>query len=224
MNLWHENDQFIMAHLLQSDPILENVLATSRAAARARGWPDMEVSPTQGKFLHLLAAIKGATRILELGTFVGYSTIWLARALPANGQLVSLEFDPDIAATARQNIADAGLCKQVDIRQGDAAVLLEQMIAANEAPFDMIFIDADKPAYPTYLRLVLPLAKAGTVIVSDNIIRDGELCNANNPDPKVAGVRTFIQDLGKTPGLASSALQTVGIKGYDGFSVSVVQG
>jgi len=219
MQTWTNNDQYLTLHLAQNDKALTNALQTSRQ----NNLPDWEVSPTQGKFLYLLAKMKSAKRILEIGTLGGYSTIWLARAIPDDGMVISLEHDDHYAETARKNIEFAGLQSKVEIIQGDATASMTKMIEQNVDPFDMIFIDADKPNNPNYLKLSMQLSKSGTIIIGDNVIRDGELCNAASPDPKVQGVRQFIEDMGQSSRLESTALQTVGIKGYDGFTLSIVK-
>ena len=218
MQTWTNNDLYLNQHLAHEDEALKNALANSRA----NNLPEWEVSPTQGKFLYLLAKMKNAKRILEIGTLGGYSTIWLARAIPKDGVVVSLEYEELYANVARQNIEYAGLTHKVKIVQGAAIDSLNKMIIEKAEPFDMIFIDADKPNNPNYLKLSLKLSKPGTVIFGDNVIRNGELCNPDNPDPKVTGTREFIEDLGKLKNVESTALQTVGIKGYDGFTLSVV--
>jgi len=219
MDVWTNNDLYLMEHLAQEDVALKNALATSRE----NGLPDWEVSATQGKFLQVLAMMRGARRILEIGTLGGYSTIWLARAIPDDGVVVTLEYDESYAEVARKNIEFAGLSGKVNIIKGAAIDTMSKMIAEGEEPFDMIFIDADKPNNPNYLRLSLELSKSGTVIFGDNVIRDGQLCNAASSDEKVIGVRKFIEDMGKLDCLESTALQTVGIKGYDGFTISIVK-
>ena len=219
MQTWTDNDKYLNRHLAREDGALKNALVTSRA----NNLPAWEVSATQGKFLYLLAKMKGAKRILEIGTLGGYSTIWLARAIPDDGTVISLEYDQLYADVSRKNIEYAGLSHKVEIIQGAALDAMNQMIAQNEQPFDMIFIDADKPNNPNYLRLSLALSKSGTVIFGDNVIHDGELCNAASTDDKVIGTRQFVQDMGISDKLESSALQTVGIKGYDGFTISVVK-
>ena len=218
MGKWTDNDLYLLENLIGEDAVFAKTLAASRES----GLQEAEVSPAQGKFLYLLARIKNAKRILELGTLGGYSAIWLARALPRGGVLISLEYSEVHARTARKNIENAGLSDKIRVIQGAAADSLNKMIADKEEPFDMIFIDADKPNYSLYLELTLRLSKPGTLIYSDNVIRNGELCNAENPDPSVRGVREFIGALGKSAALESTALQTVGIKGYDGFTLSVV--
>jgi len=218
MDKWASNDTNIIDNLIEEDVAQKNVVESSRK----NNLPEMEVSSTQGKFLYLLAKIKNAKRILELGTFVGYSTIWLAKAIPEDGIVISLEYDETYANLAQKNIENAGFSDRVKVVQGDAADSLNKLIEENVAPFDLIFIDADKPNYPTYLELALKLSKPGTVIYGDNVIRDGELCNAANEDDKVKGVRKFIEALGESENIESTALQTVGIKGYDGFTLSIV--
>jgi predicted O-methyltransferase YrrM len=215
---WTAVDSFLNATLLPDDPVLTAALAANAAA----GLPTIDVAPNQGKFLHLLAVAQGARRILEIGTLGGYSTIWLARALPAGGRLISLELDAHHAATARANIAHAGLADLVEIRIGPAAESLTQLITAHTEPFDFIFIDADKPGYPQYLELVLQLSRPGTVLLGDNVIRDGEVANPASTDDRVQGVRRFLQMLGANPRISATALQTVGSKGYDGFAMAVV--
>jgi len=213
-----KTDVYLMEALIEEDSALKRALESSKS----NNLPDMEVSATQGKFLYLLAKIKNAKRVLELGTFCGYSTIWLAKAIPDDGVVISIEYEKTYAEIARSNIEYADLMAKVKIIQGDAVDLLHKLIADKTEPFDMIFIDADKPSYSKYLELSLQLSKSGTVIYGDNIIRDGELCNTSSTDEKVQGVQRFVQDLGSSDELKSSALQTVGMKGYDGFSLSVV--
>jgi len=219
MEKWMKNDLYIFENLIDEDIRHRNVSEISRK----NNLPDMAVSLAQGQFLYLIAKIKNATRILEIGTFVGYSTIWLAKAIPDGGLVISLEYDESYAKMARENIEYAGCSDRVKVVQGEAIDSLNKLIEEREEPFDMIFIDADKPNYSTYLELALRLSKSGTVIYGDNVVRDGELCNAENPDEKVIGVRSFIEELGKSKIVESTALQTVGIKGYDGFTLSVVK-
>ena len=217
-DLWTSVDQYLTEILVPKDASLESALAANAAA----GLPSIDVSPTQGKFLHLLARMQGAKRILEIGTLGGYSTIWLARALPPLGTLISLEFNPKHAAVAKENIAQAGLASIVEIRIGPAADSLAQLQAENAEPFDLIFIDADKPNNPTYLEWALKLSRKGTLIVVDNVIRDGQIADPNNPDPAITGTRTMFEMLAANPRLESTALQTVGGKGYDGFAFALV--
>jgi predicted O-methyltransferase YrrM len=216
--LWTDVDRYLNATLVPSEVVLESALAANAAAEL----PSIDVSPTQGKFLHMLALMLGARRILEIGTLGGYSTIWLARALPRNGRLITMEFSPKHAAVAEENIARAGFEKIVEIRIGPAADSLAQLHAENPQPFDLIFIDADKPSNPTYLEWAIKLSRKGTLIVVDNVIRDGEIANASSTDPAITGTRAMFEMLSANPRLCASALQTVGSKGYDGFALALV--
>jgi predicted O-methyltransferase YrrM len=216
--LWTTVDQYLTETLIPADPILEAVLAANAAA----NLPSIDVSPTQGKFLHMLTLMQGATRILEIGTLGGYSTIWLARALPPDGLLITLEFEPKHAAVAHKNIYRAGLSNLVEIRIGPAADSLAKLHAASPEPFDLIFIDADKPNNPIYLDWALKLSRKGTLIIIDNVIRDGEIANAASTERSVQGTRIMFEMLAANPRLCSTALQTVGSKGYDGFAVALV--
>jgi len=215
---WAAVDQYLSDLLLPVDPILNSVLEASAAA----GLPSINVSPTQGKLLDLMVRMCGAKRILEIGTLGGYSTIWLARALPANGKLITLEAEPKHAKVATANLERAGLSKLVEVRLGPALDTLSNLVERKVPPFDFIFIDADKPGYPDYLEWSLKLSRPGTVIVADNIIRDGAIIDPNHEDPRVQAVRKFNQMLGSNPRLSATALQTVGGKGYDGFAVALV--
>jgi len=219
MEIWTNNDIYLNEHLAGEDNALKNALATSRE----NNLPPWEVSATQGKFLYLLAKMKNAKRILEIGTLGGYSTIWLARAVPDDGVVVSLEYEKLYADVSRKNIEYANLSHKIKIICGAALDSMIKMIADKEEPFDMIFIDADKPNNPNYLKLSLELSKSGTVIFGDNVIRDGQLCNTASTDEGVIGVRQFIEDMGISDRLDSTAVQTVGIKGYDGFTISIVK-
>jgi predicted O-methyltransferase YrrM len=215
---WEFLDRYFGEQIVHGDAALAAALD---ASARA-GLPSINVAENQGKFLHLLAKIRGARRILEIGTLGGYSTIWLARALPPGGALVTLEANADYAAVARANIERAGLSGVVSIKVGMGVDSLQHMIAQGEAPFDLVFIDADKPNYPDYLRLCLQLACSGTVIIADNVIRHGKLADPANTEPDVQGMRQFFDLLAAHPEVESTAIQTVGAKGWDGFSISVV--
>jgi len=219
MDTWINNDLYINKHLVKEPATLKK--ATNEM--EATNLPKMEVSPAQGKFLYMLAKMKNAKRILEIGTFFGYSTMWFAKALPDDGIVTSIELTEKFITLAQDNINRAGLAKKTKLLQGDAIDLLNKLIAAKAEAFDIIFIDAHKPSYPEYLKLCLKLSKPGTVIIGDNVILDGELCNTSNTNPKAANVRQFIEDLGETEGIESTALQTVGIKGYDGFTISLVE-
>ena len=215
---WTEVDDYIAARLIPPDPLLDEVLRANAAA----GLPPHDVSPAQGKLLHLLARISGARHILEIGTLGGYSTIWLARALPQGGRLVTLEADPRHAAVARANITRAGLADRVTLVEGPARETLPGL--TDDGPFDFIFIDADKPANPDYLVWAMKLSRPGTIIVADNVVRDGAVADADSPDPKVRGVRQFFDMLAADPRLDATAVQTVGVKGYDGFAIAMVGG
>jgi predicted O-methyltransferase YrrM len=216
---WTTVDRFITSNLIPNDQRNEDAL---EANARA-GLPSIDVSPAQGKLLYLLARMQGATRILEVGTLGGYSTIWLARALPPDGKLVTLELDPKHAGVAAANIHRAGLAPLVDQRVGPALGSLAQLHAENTEPFDLIFLDADKPNNPVYLDWAIRLSRPGTVIIGDNVIREGAIIDPNDTDPSVVGTRTFLEKLGAHPRLDATAIQTVGSKGYDGFALAIVK-
>lgn len=216
---WNAVDSYFDAALHLRDPILERTLERTRAA----GLPAHEVAPNQGRMLQIFAQMIRARRILEIGTLGGYSTIWLARALPAGGRLVSLERDAASARVAQANLAAAGLAACVDIMVGDARDTLRQLAHTPAQPFDLIFLDADKADNPQYLALALPLARDGAVIVGDNIIRGGRIADpdaASQPD--VRGARRFLEDMGRDLRLNATAIQTVGSKGWDGFALAVV--
>ena len=206
--------------LAPSDPALDEALA----AAEAAGLPPINVSPTEGKLLHLLARTRGARTILEVGTLAGYSTIWLARALPPGGRLVTLEAEPRHAEVARANVARAGLADVVEVRVGRATDTLPQLAAEGRGPFDLVFIDADKAGYPEYLAWALRLTRPGSLIVADNVIRGGMVVNAGSDDPAVRGVRRLLELLAAEPRVTATAIQTVGDKGYDGFAIALVTG
>ena len=216
--LWSDVDQYIADQLVPSDPALEAALADSQAA----GLPSIAVSPAQGKLLMLLATLAHAAKILEIGTLGGYSTIWLASALPASGRLISLEFSPKHAEVARRNVARAGYSGRVDIRVGDARTTIEQLAAENIAPFDLFFIDADKRSIPHYLEWSLKMAHRGSLIIVDNVIRDGALIDAKSEDANVLGARRMHEMLAAEPRLSATTIQTVGSKGYDGFTLALV--
>lgn len=183
---WSAVDDYIVDRLIPADPIMAGTLDRNRAG----GLPQHDVSPTQGKFLHLLARMVNARRVLEIGTLGGYSTIWLARALPEGGRLVTLEYDPRNAEIAKTNIAEAGLSHLVDLRIGAALDTLPMVEADGCGPFDLVFIDADKPNNPGYLEWALKLSRPGTVIIGDNVVRDGAVIDAGNSDERVGGIRT----------------------------------
>ena len=216
--LWTNVDEYLVGLFSPSDSALEETLHQSAAA----DLPPISVAPNQGKLLELLAKMQRSRRILEIGTLGGYSTIWLARALPSDGRLVTLELEPLHAEVARKNIDRAGLGPLVDILVGPATNSLQDLIDGNAEPFDFIFIDADKDAYPKYLELSLHLSRPGTVIVADNVIRDGEVANSTSTDERVKGVRAFLEMAAASDRIEGTALQTVGSKGYDGFALLVV--
>lgn len=218
-DLWTRMDAYIVDRLLPDDPVLAEVLAASAEA----GLPAISVSAAQGQMLHLFARMVGARRILEIGTLGGYSTLFLARALPPDGRIVTLEYDPRHAEVARANFARAGISDQVDLRVGRAVETLPQLEAEGLGPFDFIFIDADKPSNPDYLAWSLRLARPGTVIVCDNVVRDGKVLDATSADASVLGVRRFLDLVGAEPRLTATAVQTVGAKGYDGFALLRVE-
>jgi len=220
--LWTTVDQYLNETLIPADSDIAPILEATMAANAAASLPAIDVSPTQGKFLHLLALLQGAKRILEIGTLGGYSTIWLARALPPDGSLITLEFSPHHAKVAAQNIARAGLSHLVEVRLGPAATTLAQLHSSGVQPFDLIFIDADKPSNPIYLEWALKLSRKGTLIVVDNVIREGEIADAHSTDPAITGTRTMFEIMGSDPRLKATALQTVGSKGYDGFAFALV--
>lgn len=216
---WTAVDAYFTETLVGEDKVLDRALAASRGA----GLPDIHVSATLGKFLQMLALVQGATRILEIGTLAGYSTIWLARALPDGGKLVSLELSPEHARVARANIDHAGLDDRVEIRVGTAVESLAAMVDAGEEPFDFVFIDADKPSNPAYLEGALGLARPGTLIVVDNVVRNGAVADAGSTSAEIVGVRSMVEQIAANPRLTATAIQTVGIKGYDGFALIRVE-
>jgi predicted O-methyltransferase YrrM len=216
---WTEVDDYIAGHLLGDDPVQDATLAANAAG----GLPAIDVSAAQGKMLHLFARMCGARRILEVGTLGGYSTIWLARALREGGRLVTLELEPHHAEVARGNIARAGFADRVELRVGPAIETLEAMIAAGEAPFDLVFIDADKPGNVAYLNAALALSHAGTTIVVDNVVREGGVLDTSGEDERIEGSRRLFEAVAAEPRLSATAVQTVGAKKWDGFLLAVVQ-
>jgi predicted O-methyltransferase YrrM len=216
--IWTDVDEYFVGLFLPSDSTLEETLTRSAAA----DLPPISVAPNQGKLLELLARMQRARRILEIGTLGGYSTISLARALPSDGSLVTLELEPLHAEVARKNIDRAKLGALVDIRVGPANQSLQDLIDGDAEPFDFIFIDADKEGYPKYLELSLHLSRPGTVIVADNVVREGEVANSTSTDERVQGVRAFLEMAAATDRIEGTAIQTVGSKGYDGFALLVV--
>ena len=214
MRLADAADAYLEGLYTSPDPVLEAALA----AAQAAGLPEIQVSATQGKMLHLLARLMGARSILEIGTLGGYSAIWLARALPEGGRLVTLEADPRHAAVAAANLAAAGLSGVAEVRTGRALDTLPSL----KGPFDLVFIDADKDGYPAYLDWALKLTRKGSLIVADNVVRGGAVADAASPDPRVQGIRRYHTLVAAEPRLCATALQTVGVKGHDGLSFALV--
>jgi predicted O-methyltransferase YrrM len=216
--IWAAVDDYFGGLLVKEDAALKEAVETSAAA----GLPPIQVSPALGKFLHLLARMISARSILEIGTLGGYSTIWLARALPEDGRVVTLEVNPKHAELSLRNIARAGLANKVDLRLGKALETLPQLEAEQRGPFDLIFIDANKSDMPEYFAWALKLARRGSVIVSDNVVRKGAVLDASSGDPDIQGVRRFAEMAGHEKRVSSTVLQNVGGKGYDGFAVSLV--
>jgi predicted O-methyltransferase YrrM len=216
--LWNKVDDFLSEVLGTSDSVLESAL---RASAKA-GLPAIQVSPNQGRLLQLLAQTQGARRILEMGTLGGYSTIWLARALPPEGCLISLELEASYAEVARKNVARANLENLVTIRVGPASETLAQLVSEKTAPFDFIFIDADKPGYPNYFKWAMKLSRPGTLIVADNVVRKGALLDSNSNDANVQGMRRLLDIIAAERRVSATGIQTVGSKGYDGFVLARV--
>lgn len=215
---WTAVDTYLGERSGASDPILDAVLAANVQA----GLPAIDVSPTQGKLLHLQARMCGAKRILEIGTLGGYSSIWLARALPAGGSLITLEASSAHAKVARANIERAGLSDRVEVRVGPALQTLPRIEAEARGPFDLTFIDADKANNPDYLAWALKLSHAGSVIILDNVVRAGAILDANSDDAAIIGTRRALDMLATEPRLSATAIQTVGNKGWDGFMLAIV--
>ncbi|MBC8160081.1 MAG: O-methyltransferase [Roseiflexaceae bacterium] len=215
---WTAVDTYFGELLVPHDPVLDAAL---QAAAEA-GLPPINVAPNQGKFLSILAQAIGARHILEIGTLAAYSTIWLARALPTGGRLITLEANPTHAAVARANLARAGLADVVEVRVGAALATLPQLADEQLEPFDLVFIDADKQNTAAYFALALRLTRRGGLIITDNVVRGGEVIDAASEDVSVQGVRRFNQALAATPGVTATAIQTVGSKGYDGLAIALV--
>ena len=214
---WTAVDEYLAGLLLPDDPVLEQALADSKAA----GLPAINVAPNQGRFLELLARMAGARNILEIGTLGGYSSIWLGRALPEGGRLTTLEYEPRHAEVARRNLERAGLSDRVEVRVGRAIDSLAELEREGRHPFDLVFIDADKPSTADYVRWALRLSKPGTVIIVDNVVRAGGIVGGGR-DENVDGVRRGLEAIAGEPRLHAAAVQTVGVKGYDGFALAVV--
>jgi predicted O-methyltransferase YrrM len=216
---WSAVDDFLVRTLVKPDAALDQALADSDRG----GLPAINVSPCQGKLLNLVARMIGARRILEIGTLGGYSTIWLARALPPSGRLVTLEFSQKHADVARANIERAGLLDRVDIRVGRALDTLPAIARESSEPFDLIFVDADKENNRDYLGWAVKLARPGSVIITDNVVRDGKVIDEASSDPMVVGTRRFLDALAAERRVSATAIQTVGSKGWDGFTIAVVE-
>jgi predicted O-methyltransferase YrrM len=215
---WSAVDRYIADLLIPDDVALRVALEASAAA----GLPEIQVSACQGKLLRLLIQIHGARRVLELGTLGGYSTIWLAGGLPPDGRLITVEYEAKHAAVARENIARAGFANKVEVRVGPALKILPELAAENLEPFDLIFIDADKENYPEYFAWALRLSRKGSVIIADNVVRNGAVIDPECSDPRVRAVRHFYELVATEPRVTATAIQTVGTKGYDGFAIAVV--
>ena len=215
---WTAVDEYFNAALIPADPGLDGATALSDA----EGLPNIAVAPNQGRLLNLIARIAGARRILEVGTLGGYSTIWLARALPQDGQLITLELNPHHAEVARANLKSAGVDDRAQVRVGRAVDSLAALAEERPEPFDLVFIDADKPSNADYLTSALRMSRPGTVIVVDNVARNGAVIDPDSPDGSVQGVRRLVELIAAEPRLTSTAIQTVGAKGYDGFILATV--
>jgi predicted O-methyltransferase YrrM len=218
--LWTEVERYFDGLLIPADPAMDAALKASSSA----GLPAINITPSQGRLLWLLARVQGARKILEIGTLGGYSAIWMASALPAGGRLISLEVDPDAAKVARANIKRAGLSEVVEVRLGRALDTLPKLAAAREGPFDLTFIDADKPSNPDYFEWALRLSRPGSLIIVDNVVREGEVVDAKSRDPNVLGMRRLAELIHKEPRVSATVIQTVSGKGYDGFAVALVTG
>ena len=217
-SLWIAVDEYFGGLLAPVDAQLEATLAANREAEL----PAIDVSPLLGKFLHVLVQIIQPRRVLEIGTLGGYSTIWMARGLPEDGRIVSLEFSPKHADVARKNLENAGMLGRVDLRVGRALDSLPGLESSGAGPFDLIFIDADKPSNPQYLEWALKLSRPGTTIVVDNVVRDGKIIDAESADPDIQGTRRMTEIIAAEPRLSATVVQNVGVKGYDGFVLAVV--
>jgi predicted O-methyltransferase YrrM len=215
---WKAVDRYFGDLLAPADAQLAAVLKANHAA----GLPTIDVSPLQGKFLHLLIKMMRPKRVLEIGTLGGYSTLWMARALPRGGRIVTLEYEPRHAEVARANLKNAGVLKSVDLRVGRALDLLPGLASSGAGPFDFIFIDADKKNNPSYLKWALKLARPGTLIFVDNVVRDGHVVDAKSKDEDIQGTRRMAELMAREPRLSATALQNVGVKGYDGFALALV--
>ena len=223
--LWAAVDEYVAGHLIGKDAALDAVLAASDRAGLLGG----PISAGQGRMLEMLVRIRGSRRVLEIGTLGGYSTIWLARGLPADGQVITLELDAHAAEVARSNIASVGLADRIEVRLGAALQSMQDLIAEASEPFELIFIDADKQNNPGYLEWALKLSRVGTVIVADNVVRAGAILDPDGTDPRLGegglvGLRRFFELLGSEPRVTATVIQTVDAKGHDGFALALVTG
>lgn len=217
-DIWKKVDNFFTDALIPVDPALDAAVSANREA----DLPAIDVTPLQGRFLELMIRATGARRVLEIGTLGAYSTIWMARSVGSSGQVVSLELDRRHAEVAQRNLDRVAVADRVDLRVGPASDSLATLVAEKSAPFDFIFIDADKAGYPDYIQWSLKLSRPGTLIIADNVVRDGKVIDPDDPDPNIQGVRRFTELVAAEPRLSSTVLQTVGSKGYDGFAIAVV--
>ena len=217
--LFEDVDRYISG--LFNEP--DEALTAARKSHKLENIPTINVSPNLGKFLNLLAKLSKAKKILEVGTLAGYSTIWMAKALPDDGKLISLEIDPHHAEVARKNIDRAGLSSKVEVREGKAIELLPRLVDEKAGPFDMIFIDADKPPYTEYFEWALKLSRSGTLIIADNVIRDGKVLDPNHDDPMVKGAQRFNKALAANKQVSATILQNIGVKEYDGMAIAIVE-
>lgn len=217
-DIWTAVDRYFNDAAVGSDAALD----AAAAAAQAAQLPPVSVTPAYGKLLHLIARAQGAKRILEIGTLAGYSTIWLARAVPADGRVITLEFNPKHANLARANLAHAGLADRVELRVGPALDSLSQLAGGREQPFDFIFIDADRPNVAAYFDWAVKLARRGSIIVVDNVVRKGRVLDTSNSDPEIVGVRRFVERLASDPRVSATMMQMVSSKGHDGFALALV--
>jgi predicted O-methyltransferase YrrM len=215
---WTAVDDYYQNLIVKPDPRFERILSDSRKA----GLPAIQVTPNQGAFLELLVRVMRAQRVLEIGTLGGYSTAWLAKGLPPEGKLITLELNPDHAQTALKNLAQFEFAKQIDIKIGNALLSLQMLVQLGEEPFDLIFIDADKRQYSAYLEWSLQLSRSGTLLIADNVVRGGKIIEEHNQETSMVGIRQFNQNISINPQLRAAVLQTVGAKGYDGFTFLVV--
>lgn len=218
IDTWKEVDGFFTDALIPADEALDAAIAANREA----DLPAIDVTPLQGKFLELMIRVAGARRVLEIGTLGGYSTIWMARAVGSDGRVVTLEIDRHHAEIAQRNLVKARVADRVDLRIGPASDSLSALVGEETTPFDFIFVDADKAGYPDYIQWSLKLSRPGTLIIADNVVRDGKVIDPDSPDLNIQGVRRFTELVASEPRLSATVVQTVGSKGYDGFAIAVV--